>query len=380
MLAKKVEGPSHPSTDQTGTHNSPQKPLQGGRGVLKGVGISLLSTVVALAMVEGVFRLLSSSIEKSPVYDVPRYDYLPEGAYRARDYYYPPQKAPGVFRVIAIGDSFTFGGKMHFDDNFSKRLERMLNLNEHQRKVEVLNWGISGYSTLHEVELARDAVYQFNPDLIVVQITLNDAELQPFRVTHKYQNKRGKVILSNPLFKYWKSLGYLVRRIYYTNLNNEYVTYHTAAFENPDSWKVFAGGFRQIKQITSSKSVPLLAVLFPMMSHPFDERYPFHGLHKKIGDEMAAQGINFVDLFPDFKGRDPQRLQVEPGSDAHPNEIAHRIAADRIYSTLLELKWLPKDVEIKRYGKRMLIKPHSIKPEHRQPPQAPPAPSTNKRP
>lgn len=367
MLAVKREGGETPPTQTEGADRSSPKRPRTGVKLLKGLCLSVVSTVIALGMVEGIFRLSVSSVEKPPVSDVPRYDYLPENSYRARDYYYGPQKAPGVFRIVVIGDSFTFGGKMHFDDSFAKRLERMLNLNTKQRKVEVLNWGISGYSTLHEVELVKDAVSQFNPDLIVVQITLNDAEVQPFRVTHKYQNKRGKVILSNPIFKYWTSLGYLVKRIYYTTLNREYVTYHAAAFENPASWNVFSGAFQQIRQQTSSRSIPLLAVLFPMMSHPFDDRYPFHAVHKKIGDEMAAQGISFVDLFADFEGRDPVRLQVEPGSDAHPNEIAHRLAADRIYTTLLNLKLLPKDVEIKRYSKRMQIRPHAIRPEDRSP-------------
>jgi len=371
MLAVKRDGSEPPPTSNQGTDSLSSKGSFGALKLLKGLCVSLLSTIIALGIVEGIFRLAVPSVEKPPVSDAPRYDYLPENSYRARDYYYTPKKAPGVFRIIVIGDSFTFGGKMHFDDSFPKRLERMLNLNVNQRKVEVLNWGISGYSTLHEVELVKDAVTQFNPDLIVVQITLNDAEVQPFRVTHKYQNKRGKVILSNPIFKYWKSLGYLVKRIYYTNLNREYVTYHTAAFEDSASWKIFSGAFQQIRQQASSRSIPLLAVLFPMMSHPFDDRYPFHAVHKKIGDEMAAQGISFVDLFPDFKGRDPVRLQVEPGSDAHPNELAHRFAADRIYTTLANLGWLPKDVTIKKFSKRMQIKPHLIKPEDRVPVSAP---------
>ena len=361
MLAENVDRDQNPSTEKKGLQGEGVgKPRKG--SVLKGLCVSLLGTVIALAMLEGAFRLLSANTEKVQISDAPRFDYLPEGAYRARDFYYPPQKAPGTFRIIAIGDSFTFGPKMHFDDSYSKRLERMLNLNDQQRRVEVLNWGISGYSSMHEVEVVRDAIKSFNPDLIIVQITLNDAELQPFRVTHKYQNKRGEVILGNPIFKYWKSLGFLVRRIYYTTLDKEYLTYHIAAFENPSSWKMFSGAFEQMKRLSAESSIPMLAVLFPMMSHPFDERYPFHGVHKKISDEMSAQGIPFVDLFSDFEGRDPVRLQVEPGSDAHPNELAHRFAADRIYTTLLNLKWLPKDVEIKRYGKRMVIKPQTIKP------------------
>ena len=362
MLAKKFGANSTAPSVSTNSDELTPPRSKRGASLLKGVVVSLVSTVVALGLIEIAFRLFFTGVEKAAVSDIPRYDYLPEGAYQARDYYYPPEKAPGVFRIIAVGDSFTFGGKMHFDDSFSKRLERMLNLNEHQRKVEVLNWGISGYSTVQEAELVQQAMERYNPDLIIVQITLNDAELQPYRVTHKYQNERGKVVLSNPILKYWKSLGYFVRRIYYTKLNQEYITYHTASFENPDSWNLFAGAFRRIHNLTAQRSVPLLAVLFPMMSHPFNENYPFHAVHKKISKEMGAQKIAFVDLLPDFKDKNPVRMQVEPGSDPHPNEIAHRMAADRIYTTLLKLEWLPEDVEIKKYSKRMHIRPTAVKP------------------
>lgn len=384
MLAKKIDRDAC-AAQSSGVGDAPSTKGRFStlRSIVKGVSISIIGTLVALLLVEGAFRLLVGGGEKKDkqqvVTDVPRYDYLPEGAYRARDYYYTPEKAPGVFRIIVVGDSFTFGGKMHFDDNFCKRLERMLNLNDHQRKVEVLNWGVSGYSSLQEVELVREAVSRFQPDLVVVQITLNDAELQPFRVTHHYQNKRGKVILTNPLFKYWQSLGYIVRRIYYTRMHEEYITYHTAAFENPDSWKLFTGAFQQMQRLTSERGVPLLAVIFPMMSHSFDDKYPFHAVHQKIGAALAEQKISYVDLFEDFRGKDPVRLQVEPGQDAHPNEIAHRVAADRIYTTLLNLKWLPNDVEIKKYSKRMLIKPTAVKPVNGSVAVTVPAPSRKHR-
>lgn len=198
MLAEKAEVVDTTTSPDAAPHSGASIPPKKRNGVLRGVLISLCSTVFTLAMVEGVFRVYQATAPKPFLFNVPPRDYLPESAFRARDFYYPPEKAPGVFRIIAIGDSFTFGGKMHFDDSYSKRLERMLNLNDKQRKVEVLNWGISGYSSFHEVQLVRTAITQFNPDLVIVQITLNDAELQPYRVTHRYQNKRGAVILKNP--------------------------------------------------------------------------------------------------------------------------------------------------------------------------------------
>jgi lysophospholipase L1-like esterase len=324
--------------------------------------ISLFGVVLALGIAEVAFRLIAPTTDKAIITDTPKVDYLPESAFRTRDVYHPPTKAPGAFRIIVIGDSFTFGGKVHWDDNFSKRLERLLNLNENQRKVEVLNWGVSGYSSVQEVELLKTAVSDFQPDLIVMQITLNDAELQPYRVTHKYQNEQGKIILQNPLFTYWKSLGYLVSRVLNTMTHKEYIRYHSAAFEDPDSWGHFEGAWSQVSQISTKHSVPLLAVIFPMLSHPFDEKYPFHAVHEKIRNMLDSKGISRVDLFDDFRGRDPNRMQVEPGQDAHPNEIAHRIAADRIYATLVERKFIPPDVIVKKVRFKGLVKPMAVRP------------------
>jgi hypothetical protein len=122
--------------------------------------------IVALVLGEVLFRVtMSVAKPKSHPSDIPRINYIPEQAFLTRDFYYPPEKPSGAFRIIVIGDSFTFGGKVHFDDTFPKRLERMLNLNRNGRKVEVLNWGVPGYSTAHEVQLFKDAVATFNPDL-----------------------------------------------------------------------------------------------------------------------------------------------------------------------------------------------------------------------
>jgi len=184
--------------------------------------LPLVGCLVAMGVVEVVFRLLMNGARSTPpLMDKPKINYMPESAFLTRDFYYPPEKAAGTFRIVAIGDSFTFGGKVQFDDTFPKRLERMLNLNTSQRKVEVLNWGIPGYSTVQEAELFEDAVMKFNPDLIVVEITLNDAELKPFQVTHGFQNKDGSVKVASSALRHWKSLEFVVTRIYNTILQQE---------------------------------------------------------------------------------------------------------------------------------------------------------------
>jgi hypothetical protein len=85
-------------------------------------------------------------------------------------------KAPGTFRVIAVGDSFTFGPHLQLDDTYPQRLERMLNLNTPAPlRAEVYNYGFSGTSTFRQVPIVASALSN-HPDLLILQITLNDAE------------------------------------------------------------------------------------------------------------------------------------------------------------------------------------------------------------
>lgn len=83
-----------------------------------------------------------------------------------RDRVYGP-KPPGVFRILTIGDSFTFGFGVEQHEVFSKVLETMLN----QRKAgafEVINGGAPGYSSHQELIFLKEIGPTLNPDLVIV--------------------------------------------------------------------------------------------------------------------------------------------------------------------------------------------------------------------
>lgn len=67
-----------------------------------------------------------------------------EGLNSVNNYTY--ERARNVFRVITLGDSFTFGAWVNTADNYSSRLEALLNEQEKNGKnYEVLNLGEIGY-------------------------------------------------------------------------------------------------------------------------------------------------------------------------------------------------------------------------------------------
>ncbi len=85
------------------------------------------------------------------------------------------KKEPGVFRIAMLGDSILWGHGLELKDTFAKQLETLLNESS-EKKIEVLNFGVSGYSTQQEVELYRVKASLHDPDLVIVGYCLNDFE------------------------------------------------------------------------------------------------------------------------------------------------------------------------------------------------------------
>lgn len=92
------------------------------------------------------------------------------------------EKPADTIRIAFLGDSFTFGWGVEEDQIFVRVLERLLNETiGANRRVEILNFGVPGYSTFQEVALYREKVAPFKPDLVVIYFVSNDFGL-PFLI------------------------------------------------------------------------------------------------------------------------------------------------------------------------------------------------------
>ena len=165
------------------------------------LGFTLL---LLLAGAELVYRLLPA--QTAPRNDRPAFYYSSEDAPDLRDRAYSAAKPAGTFRIAVVGDSFSFAPYMQFDDTFAKRLERMLNLNKTSSKVEVINYGLPRLSTSNEVKYVEQAVGE-GADLVILQITLNDAELKPYAPGTGLLSARttssGDIEFDSGLFAHW---------------------------------------------------------------------------------------------------------------------------------------------------------------------------------
>jgi lysophospholipase L1-like esterase len=79
----------------------------------------------------------------------------------------PDTKAPGEFRIVVLGDSYTVGGQVPYELTFSAQLEQNLH-NRGYTSMRVINAAVGGYTTFNEAGLLRENLQWLRPDLVIV--------------------------------------------------------------------------------------------------------------------------------------------------------------------------------------------------------------------
>jgi lysophospholipase L1-like esterase len=79
-------------------------------------------------------------------------------------------KPHGMFRIAVLGDSYTEARQVDVSETYVALTETLLAERGCTGKsVEVLNFGIGGFGTAQELLLLRQRVWQFEPDVVVLQ-------------------------------------------------------------------------------------------------------------------------------------------------------------------------------------------------------------------
>lgn len=85
-------------------------------------------------------------------------------------YEYSINKPKDTFRIITLGDSYTFGLYVNTKDNWSEKLEDLLNEKNrcsNIKKFDVINLGVQGYDQIYSVERFKKRGAKYNPDLVI---------------------------------------------------------------------------------------------------------------------------------------------------------------------------------------------------------------------
>jgi len=305
------------------------------------IALLTLSLAVALVIGEGVARLVGSGEGRSGYAPVrtDRRDRRSVNRAGYRDLERPLSKPEGVRRAVCIGDSFTWGVSVLFDDAWPQRVERRLSRDRGER-WEAVNLAEAGLNAVQEASKLASEGFAYEPDVVVVAYVLNDSEDEnaaEARRAADWVEEQRRPPSASLLDR--SALVRLVRtRVRATVENRRRVEgFRSMYADDYAGWAAARRALKAMGGMCRERGVPLVVAIFPLFGNPLDERYPFAEVHAKVAQAAAEAGARVVDLLPAYRGLDGRLLVVDGADDEHPNEIAHRIAARAIAQAVDEV-------------------------------------------
>lgn len=241
-----------------------------------------------------------------------------------RDHDHALAKPPGMLRVVVLGDSIAAGyGIARLQEMFPAILGERLR--EAGLRIEVLNFGVTGYNTAQEVETLRARALAFAPDVVLVAYCHNDREPPDPRLIEALReaNQENRAVP--------ESAG---RRLLVKSALYRFLRY--AAFPRKDSGWLSAGAtdpggtveasLRELAKLAREERFQVLLAVFPVLPNFFDRNYAQR--HDDLDRLSTDLGFSHLDL------RDPFRIcRIERrrymGLDLyHPTAAGHRCAAE----------------------------------------------------
>lgn len=286
-----------------------------------------------------------------------------------RDREFPLQKEEGIYRIVVLGDSVTFGLYCNQTSTYAKHLEGMLNryAPPGAPRFEVLNLGVTGYNTTQIAERLRVVGLPYEPDMVIYGYVINDPqfyslEAQALRKMRDETRQSFQDAIKTGISR-WLSHSRLFLLARYAFMptpsdpdlvdeepglvalaRGTHETYFSALHDDGPNWQQVQEGMAKMARITTApKNIPVVVAIFPIQAKPHRPVYPFLKVNAKVAAEARRNRFRALDLQPAYAAVDrnfPNEFFDDP---LHPNKWGHHIAALALFKWLCESGLLPAE-------------------------------------
>jgi lysophospholipase L1-like esterase len=260
-----------------------------------------------------------------------------------------PEKRKDTFRIMILGDSFTYGYGVADKDTYVRILERELSK---EYNVEVMNFGFCGANGPQLLRLLKYHVPLRKPDLIVYGICIND--YLPFG---RREYDRGHYHQYDfPLPDSFKSfmtnntrVGEFLAKEYDAllmrlNLRYDFLSAITHDFDNYRTR--FAKELVEMNKISlQNGSGPILAMVLENAPSSRGRRHDINRLTEQLAAQAGMMVVPIENYEREYSGR---TFEVSPW-EGHPNERAHKLFAELLLPAIKNAQ------AIKRYKKSVSV-------------------------
>lgn len=221
---------------------------------------------------------------------------------------YSIEKEPGVYRIVTMGDSFTFGSFVHTKENWSSVLEKKLNGQtcKTSESYEVINLGVEGYDIGYAAERYLTKGVRYSPDVVIWLINgFNFYSLNDLSWDARDAYAKGTVATVS---------AQTVQTSYYAV--SDYVL--SVLLQRMSAQEIFMKQKAYIQRVVDAVNVPLI-IAMTVHSDP--------QLIRLIQDAARNHpNVYIFDALPDLNNTN----SVFP--DGHPNVLGHARISDATFS------------------------------------------------
>jgi len=269
------------------------------------------------------------------------------------------QPGPGVYRIIALGDSCTFATGF-WKIGFPSQLQALLNDGQSSRRFEVINGGIEGYNSAFALARVREELLRYRPHLMIIYIGWNDLM--------KTDPANAAVVDKHPWLAELLDRSYLMKaykKLLFVNLRP--LAFRPSTGDGVEQADAFAGfvpaGYRSnleaTIQLLKTEGVATLLVTLPTVVQPgmtatevqearvffpyFAGAYgvaPFLNLHRvynrtimEVGHRAGVDVVDLHGVFEPIRDRTPHFWDT-----MHPNERGGALIAEVLFQRIRSLE------------------------------------------
>lgn len=310
--------------------------------LLKNFSLSIISILIFFTIAEILTRIFwNVSIEKQHegvVLTGENRSYIYKGIlYKTnslciRNKEIPKGKQENTGRVLAIGDSYTWGDGLSEDKLITTKLEKILT-KKSTEKIEVINAGICGFNTEDEYNQLKWLFPVYQPDLIILFFFTNDVLARDsLRIQTDWKTNFNMFMRENSKFYSF---------LYYLWLNSEVDVprlilpsdYFNLDDKKP-GWVSFKNYFLKIKDYCETNNAGFIFVLIPTLTN-LDEDYPYMELNNKVQEFVKSNNVPFLSYYDLFSVYEPKELWINL-ENVHWNDKATSLAADKLAKFILK--------------------------------------------
>jgi len=281
-------------------------------------------------------------------------------------------KRPHTIRIVAVGDSITFGYGIPVEDTYAKILERRLNESSSGgTRYEVLNGGTLGGSLGDYLHFLNQKAEELQPDVILIGLCLNDVlvysesgsisdtgaqwhggRLSLTRWFSQFLLRHSQLYLF--CYARLKSFLYSSGALDINEIRgSDFVALAPPSEYQKQAWESSLGMLSQIAVFCRNHGYRLIVVAFPMQMQLSATELQFYreNYRLRLSDDILsgepqqrlraytqAAGVTLVDLLPVYRGYNPKDLYLHntmiPSDPTHPSIKGNQIAADEVFRVL----------------------------------------------